>query len=92
MKITAHNIGITSLDIEETEDKLLNVKDGLRKLHSKTKKIAEMVMFCLDNRRKVETVVTCFCQLISKKQELHRDIDHLFANLEARRPEVEAEN
>jgi hypothetical protein len=50
-------------------------------LHSKIKKIAEMVMFCVDNRRKVETVVTCFCQLVGKKQELHRDIENLFANL-----------
>lgn len=56
------------------------------------KNIAEMVLFCLDNRRKAETVVACYYQLVSKKQELHRDVELLFTTLENKRPEVEAES
>lgn len=92
LKIAAHNVGLTAIDIEETEEKLIAIRQNLRLLQGKMKKIAEMVLFCLENRRKVETVVTCYCQLVAKKQELHRDVDYLFATLQSKRPEVEAES
>jgi ferredoxin-thioredoxin reductase catalytic subunit len=43
-------------------------------LQGKSKIIAEMVLFCLDNKRKIETIVTCYCQLALKKQELQKEL------------------
>jgi hypothetical protein len=45
-------VGLTAVDIEETEEKLVGIRQNLKLLQVKTKKIAEMVMFCLENRRK----------------------------------------
>jgi ferredoxin-thioredoxin reductase catalytic subunit len=46
----------------------------MRGLKDKSKRVAEMIMFCLDNKRKMETIVNCYCQLILKKQDLQRDL------------------
>lgn len=67
-------MGLSAIDIEETEEKLHAIKQSLKQLQGKMKKIAEMILFCLDNRRKADTVVTCYCQLVSKKQDLQRDV------------------
>jgi hypothetical protein len=60
-------------------------------VHGKSLKIADMVMFCLDNKRKIDTIITCYCQIVAKKQQLHADIDAIGSNIELRRPEIEAE-
>lgn len=91
LKIAAHNLSIKTTNIESMEDKLLEIKHNIKLLQNKCRKVAEMIMFCLDNRRKTDTIVTCFCQLITKKQDLQQDIEAIYSNLEAKRPEVEAE-
>ena len=49
-----------------------------------------MVMFCLDNKRKMDVIIAAYCQLVLKKQELQRELDQLFINLHLKRPELEA--
>ena len=50
-----------------------------------------MVMFCLDNKRKIESIISAYCQLVAKKQEIQRDLDQLFINIQMKRPQLEAE-
>lgn len=48
-------------------------------------------MFCLDNKRKIESIIACYCQLVAKKQDLQREIEKTLITLEQRKPEYEAE-
>jgi ferredoxin-thioredoxin reductase catalytic subunit len=43
-------------------------------LKDKSKRVAEMIMFCLENKRKMETIVNCYCQLVLKKQDLQKGL------------------
>jgi len=91
LKVNIHNLTISLGNVDDVEDKLIEFKQQMKLLHGKSIKIAEMVMFCLDNKRKIDTIITCYCQIVAKKQEIHRDIDKIFNNIELKKPEIEAE-
>ena len=73
-KIAIYDINIV-LGSKESEEKLSTMKEKMNNLKVKSKRIAEMVMFCLDNKRKIESIISAYCQLVAKKQEIQRDLD-----------------
>lgn len=72
-KIDLHDLGM-NLGGKEAEDKLIALKSKMEGLQSKSKRVAEMVMFCLDNKRKMESIIACYCQLVLKKQDLQKEL------------------
>jgi hypothetical protein len=71
LKIAIYDASL-HLGSKESEEKLQELKETMEYMRHKSKKIAEMVMFCLDNRRKMETIISAYCQLILKKQDLKK--------------------
>jgi len=67
LKIGIYDVGV-NLGSDKAEEKLFELKNKMAGLKDKSKRIAEMIMFCLDNKRKMETIVSCYCQLVLKKQ------------------------
>ena len=57
------------------------MKYELKLLQVKCRKIAKMIMFCFENKRKIEGIVNYYHQLISKKQDLQKDIEKMIENL-----------
>ena len=87
VKIDLYDVSMT-LGSKESEGKLNGLKSRMVALKDKSKKIAEMVMFCLDNKRKMDVIIAAYCQLVLKKQELQKELDQLYINLHLKRPEL----
>ena len=90
-KIQIYEVSII-LGNKESQLKLNGLKEKMLLIRDKSKIIAEMVMFCLGNQRKMETIINAYCQLVHKKHQLHKEMEKLAVNLLLRRPQLEAEH
>lgn len=86
LKLNVHNLSISLGKVDDMEAKIIDFKQQIKVLHVKSLKIAEMILFCLDNKRKIDTIVTCYCQIVAKKDELQRDIANILSSIELRKP------
>ena len=69
--------------------KLMHLREKMMGLQSRSKRIAEMVMFCLDNKRKMEIIISAYCQLVQKKKELGKELEDVAFKLVIKKPELE---
>ena len=52
LKIGIYDVGV-NLGGDKAEEKLIELKNKMKGLKDKSKRVAEMIMFCLDNKRKM---------------------------------------